>query len=130
MPHKLCGWYARRKHVHMKHEVGRCDHEDLHGHPKNHINQGRFRLRQNEAERQRGFLEEPLHHHCLRTHVCVCASQPSPTLSLSLPRLSLSLSLSLSLLKRTFWVIKGKEKKQIIFLYINVVVFICYTIII
>ena len=32
-----------------------------------------------------------------------------------------------SLLFDPFWVIKGKEKKQIIYLYIKVVVFLCYT---
>ena len=38
---------------------------------------------------------------------------------------AISDSLSLTLPKRTFRVIKGKEKKQIIFLYISVVVFLC-----
>ena len=42
----------------------------------------------------------------------VCASQPSSTFSLTLPI-------------HTFRVIKGKEKRQIIFLYISVVVFLC-----
>ena len=39
----------------------------------------------------------------------------------------LSLTLSLTQPIHAFWVIKGKEKKQIIFLYISVVVFLCYT---
>ena len=34
---------------------------------------------------------------------------------------------SLTLPVRTFRVIKGKEKKQIVFLYISIVVFLCYT---
>ena len=59
-----------------------------------------------------------------RTVIPVCTSRPYPTLSLSL---SLSLSLFLTLPIHTFRVMKGKEKKQIIFLYISVAVFLSYT---
>ena len=101
-------WHARRRCVYMKNVGRRCDHEDLHGQPENYIDQGRFQLGQNEAEKQRGFTEKPYHHPYVWA-------------------LSLSLWLSLSLPMHTFWVIKGKEKKQIIFLYISIVVFLCYT---
>ena len=37
----------------------------------------------------------------------------------------LSLTLSLTLNRHIFWVIKGKEKEQIIFLFISIVVFLC-----
>ena len=59
----------------MQHVGGRCDHENLYGHPAKDINQGRFELEQNEAERQRGFTEESI---CCS---CVYASWPSLTLS-------------------------------------------------
>ena len=90
----------------MQHLGRRCDHKDLFEHPENNINLGRFQPKENEVERQRGFTEEPCHYTCLCVH----------------------LRLSLSLLPIcTFSVINGKEKKQIIFLYISIVVFLCYT---
>ena len=38
-----------------------------HGRPKNYMSKGRFRVRQNEAERQRSFTEKPRRRLCVRT---------------------------------------------------------------
>ena len=61
-------------------------------------NQGNFQSEENEEERQRGCTEEPY-----RLRLCVNKLS------------SLRLIFSFTLLMHTFRVIKGKEKKQIMF---------------
>ena len=68
-----------------------------------------YQSRESRERKGSGFTEEP------KRRSCVCLLLSHLRLSLTLPR-------------RTFQVIKGKEKKQIIFLYISVVIFFYYTI--
>ena len=79
------------------------ENRGLHVCPENYVNQERFWPKQNEAERQRGFIEKPF------SHPCVSVFQSFPTLSYS-----------------THMYISGneenQEKKQIIFLFISDVI--------
>ena len=105
---ELHGWHARSKCDYM-HCVGsklkRCEHENLHGCPGILYYQGDFYSNSRKVER---FHRK---------------SAPSIPACMHLSHLQISLTLFI----HTFWVIKGKEKMLIIFLYISVVVFLCYT---
>ena len=105
MTRKLCEWHARRKRDHM-HCVG---------------------CKLAEWPREFAFWSKPEEVSpkirtsapmcvCVCVCVCVCTAQPSSTPFLTLPI-------------RIFRIIKRKGKKQIIFLYISVVVFFSYTVI-
>ena len=82
----------------------RSDLENLCGHPGCYII-SKISTRQKEEKRVHWRFTPQL--------VCVQFSHPRPICTLTIC---------------TFWVIKEKEKRQIIFLYISIVVFLCYVV--